>query len=371
MINQKRLVDAFLEYVQISSPTKSEGAFAKHIKSILESLGFDVLIDDAGPKVGSDTGNLIAKIKGTVESDPILFSCHMDTVSPGVNIKPIIKDEIIYSDGTTILGADDKAGIAAIIEAFKIIKENKLPHGPIEISFSVFEEGGLHGAKNLDFKGFKSKRAFILDSGGNPGQIVIQGPAQDKIHAKIIGKPAHAGVCPEEGISAIMVAASAINQMNLLRIDEETTANIGVINGGSVTNIVTPEVTILAEARSLDNHKLSKQSNHMKACFEKAAEEAGAKAEVEIIRMYDAFKVDASDEIVKILETACRNIGIEPYTEASGGGSDTNIFNANGIKAINLGTGERKPHTLEEHIYIKDLIKVTELVLEIIKLHHI
>ena len=371
MINQTRLVDAFMKYVQISSPTKSEGEFAKFIKEILEDLDFEVEIDDAGPKVGSDTGNVVAKIKGTVEGEPILFSCHMDTVSPGLNIKPIIKDGAIYSDGTTILGADDKAGIAAIIEALRIIKENNLPHGPIEISFSVFEEGGLHGAKNLDFKKFSAKRAFILDSGGDLGQIVVQGPAQDKIHVKIVGKPAHAGVCPEEGISAIMVAADAISQMKLLRIDAETTANIGVINGGSVTNIVTPEVTILAEARSLDNHKLSKQSSHMKACFEKAAEEAGAKAEVEIIRMYDAFKVDPADEIVKVLETACRNIGVEPYTEASGGGSDTNIFNANGIKAINLGTGERKSHTLEEHIYINDLVKVTELVLEIIKLHHL
>ncbi|GAU75695.1 M20/M25/M40 family metallo-hydrolase [Fusibacter sp. 3D3] len=369
MINQIRLVEAFMQYVQISSPTKSEGAFANFIKVELEKLGLEVSIDDAGEKVGSDTGNVIAKLNGTCNGDPILLSCHMDTVSPSIDIKPVIKDHVIYSDGTTILGADDKAGIAAIIEALTVIKENDIPHGPIEISLSIFEEGGLHGAKNLDFKKFESQSAFVLDSGGDPGQIIIQGPAQDKIHARITGKSAHAGVCPEEGISAIMVAANAIDQMKLLRIDSETTANIGTIQGGSVTNIVASEVEILAEARSLNNDKLKAQSDHMKACFENAAAKFGAKVEVEINRMYNAFKVDATEDIVKIAEMACTNIGIKPFTAASGGGSDTNIFNANGIKAINLGIGERKPHTLEEHIHIKDLVKVAELVLEIIKLH--
>ncbi|MBF4694533.1 M20/M25/M40 family metallo-hydrolase [Fusibacter ferrireducens] len=368
MINRIRLVEAFMKYVQISSPTKNEGAFAKFIKVELEKLGLEVAIDHAGEKVGSDTGNIIANLEGTREGEPILLSCHMDTVSPGVDIKPLIKEDTIYSDGTTILGADDKAGIAAILEALAVIKENNLPHGPVEISFSIFEEGGLYGAKNLDFKQFKSQQAFIFDSSGDPGQIIIQGPAQDKIHVTIKGKPAHAGVCPEEGISAIMVAANAINQMKLLRIDSETTANIGSIQGGSATNIVTPEVQILAEARSLDNDKLKAQSNHMKACFESAADQFGAKAEVQINRMYDAFKIDAHDEIVKKVEMACTSVGIKPSTASSGGGSDTNVFNTNGIKAINLGIGARKPHTLDEHIHINDLVKASELVLEIIRL---
>ncbi len=369
MINQERLVNEFMRYVQISSPTKSESEFAGFIKGELEALGFSVIIDDAGEKVGSNSGNVIAKLDGNTEGEPILFSCHMDTVSPGVDIKPHIKDGVIYSDGTTVLGADDKAGIAAILEALKVIKEENRSHGPLEISFSIFEEGGLHGAKNLDYSLFKSKKAFILDSGGDPGQIIIQGPAQDKIHVKVTGKPAHAGVSPEDGISAIMVASEAISNMKLLRIDEETTANIGSINGGGATNIVTPEVIIAAEARSLDNSKLSAQSNHMKACFEAAAEKFGAKVEVDVVRMYNAFAVDESDEIVKITKEACANIGVEGFTASTGGGSDTNVFNGNGIKAINLGIGERKPHTLEEHIYIKDLTKVSELVLELIKLH--
>lgn len=367
MVNEERVVQEFMKYVQIDSPTKHEADFAKFIKGELEALGFEVKVDDAGEKVGSNTGNVIAKIKGTREGRPILFSCHMDTVSPSIGIKPIIKDGTIYSDGTTILGGDNKAGIAAIVEALKTIKENNIDHGPIEIAFSIFEEGGLFGAKNMDFSQFESKMAFVLDSGGDPGQIIVQGPAQDKVDVKVMGRPAHAGVAPEEGISAIMVAAEAISQMKLLRIDKETTANIGSIEGGGPTNIVTPEVIVRAESRSLDNDKLAAQSKHMVECFEKAAEKFGATLEVEVKRMYSAFKIEEDAEIVKFAQGACENVGIKHFLDSSGGGSDTNVINANGIAAVNLGIGERKPHTLEEHLHIVDLVNSSKLVMELIK----
>jgi tripeptide aminopeptidase len=367
MINQDRVVHSFLEYVQISSPTKMEGKFAKHMIVELQNLGFEVTVDDAGEKLGCDTGNVIAKLAGTTGADPILFSCHMDTVSPGIDIKPIIKDGVIYSDGTTILGGDDKAGIAAIIEAIRVIKEENIAHGDIEVVFSIFEEGGLHGAKNLDYSNLHSKHAFVLDSGGDPGQIIVKGPAQDKLDFVVTGRPAHAGVAPEEGISAIMVASEAISKMTLLRIDSETTANIGRIEGGTVTNIVAPECTVKAEARSLDNEKLKKQSDHMVECFKVAAEKFGATVDAKVERMYSAFSVDENDIIVQNVKAACEKIGLKPFTAPSGGGSDTNIFNANGITAVNLGIGERKPHTLEEHLHIVDLVNASKLVLEIIK----
>lgn len=367
MLNEKRLVDAFMDYVSISSPTKSEGRFAAYISKVLESLGLVVFIDDAGEKVGSDTGNVIAKLKGTAEGETLLFSCHMDTVSPGIDIKPHIKDGIIYSDGTTVLGGDDKAGIAAIIEALTVIKEQNIAHADLEVVFSIFEEGGLHGAKNLNFDQFNAKSIFVLDSGGDPGQIIIKGPAQDKLTFKVFGRPAHAGVAPEEGISAIEVACAAISKMKLLRIDEETTANIGRIEGGSVTNIVPAEAVVFAEARSLDNHKLKAQSDHMVACFEDATKAFGATVEIEVSRMYSAFSIDENAEIVNMAKAACQRTGLTPFTASSGGGSDTNIFNANGLMAINLGIGEKKPHTLEEHLHIKDLVATSHLVLELIK----
>ncbi|WP_032122937.1 M20/M25/M40 family metallo-hydrolase [Clostridium amazonitimonense] len=368
MINEKRLVENFMSYVQIDSETKNEKEFADFIAKELESIGLEVYRDKAGEKVGSNTGNIIAKLSGTRNGEPILFSCHMDTVSPGVGIKPIIKDGVIYSDGTTILGGDDKGGIAAIVEALKVIKEDNIEHGPVEVVFTIFEEGGLFGAKNLEYDKISAKKAFVLDSGGDVGQIIVKGPAQDKIDVKIIGRPAHAGVCPEEGISAIQVASEAISNMKLLRIDEETTANIGSINGGKVTNIVCPEIEIKAEARSLSSEKLDVQTAHMVECFKKAAEKFGAKAEIDTARAYGPFVIEENDAIVDHAKKACEIIGLKPFTAATGGGSDTNILNGNGIKAINLGIGERKAHTLEEHMKIEDLVNASKLVLEIIKL---
>lgn len=362
-VNTERLVERFLKYVQIDSPTKSEGDFAQVLVTALTSLGLEVHVDQAGEALGSNTGNILARLEGNVEGDPILFSCHMDTVSPGIGIKPIVKGGTIFSDGTTILGADNKAGIAAIIEALLVIKEKQLKHPTIEVAFSIFEEGGLHGAKHMDMGWFKSKMAFVLDSGGDPGQIITCGPAQDKVDAYITGRPAHAGVCPEEGISALMVAAKAIESMMLLRIDAETTANIGKIEGGGATNIVVPTATVFAEARSLNAEKLTRQSEHMKACFEAAAAHYGAQVEVKITRMYEPFVISEDEAIVLKAKAAAKAIGVESFTDSTGGGSDTNVFNGKGIKAVNLGIGERKPHTLEEHLHIVDLENTARLVL--------
>jgi tripeptide aminopeptidase len=369
MINEKRLLDRFLRYIQIDSPTKFERDFAEYLKEEMEKMGLTVYMDNAGESIGSNSGNLIAKLNGNAKGETILFSAHMDTVSPGTGIKPIIKDGVIFSDGTTVLGGDDKAGIAAILEAIETIIENDIPHPNIEVVFSIFEEGGLYGAKNLEYDKLNAKRGFVLDSGGDPGQIIIQGPAQNKINARFIGKEAHAGVAPENGISAIQIAAEAIINMKLLRVDEETTANVGYISGGEVTNIVTKEVEIKAEARSLSDNKLKEQTDHMVKCCKDAAQKYGGEAIVEVSHSYGAFKVNEEDEIVEKVKQACNNIGIKPFTAASGGGSDTNILNANGITAVNLGIGERKPHTLEEHLYIKDLENAAKLVLEIVKVH--
>lgn len=369
MINKKRLLDRFLQYVQIDSPTKEELEFAEFMKAELEKLGLDVYMDNAGEKVGSNSGNLVARLKANGEGETIIFSAHLDTVSPSRGIKPQIRDGVIYSDGTTILGGDDKAGIAAIMEALEVVVENNLPHGEIEVALTIFEEGGLFGSKNLDYSKLNAKKGFVMDSGGDPGVIIIQGPAQNKIDVKFIGKEAHAGVAPETGISAIEMAAEAISNMKLLRIDEETTANIGSISGGSATNIVTKEVEFHAEARSLDNDKLKEQTDHMVKCCEDAAEKFGGKVEINVQNAYGAFKIDEDHELVNSVKLACKNLGFESKTTTSGGGSDTNIFNSNGIDAINLGIGERKPHTLEEHLHIVDLENAAKLALEIIKVH--
>lgn len=369
MTNNKRLIDEFLELVQIDSPSSKEGNVAKVLVKKLEEIGLSVEVDNAGEIHGGETGNVIATLKGNREGKKILFSSHMDTVSPGIGIKPIIDEEagIIKSDGTTVLGSDDKAGIAAILEGLRYIKENNIEHSDITVVFSIWEEGGLFGAKSLDYSKLDVDYGFVLDSGGSPGEIIVKAPGQDRIAVKIKGRPAHAGLQPEAGISAIMVASRAIENMNLLRIDEETTANIGIVKGGEATNIVMPELEIIAEARSLDEGKLDAQTSHMIETFEKAVKEFGAEIEVETSRMYSPLNIDENDDIVEFTKKAFANLNIEGKTASTGGGSDTNVLNKNGVKAVNLGIGMKKAHTLEEYIAIEDLINSAKTVIEIIK----
>lgn len=362
-MNKDRIVSQFLEFVQISSPSGKEGNFAKLLKEEMEKLGLEVVVDrEAGVKANSDAGNLIGYLKGTKDVEPIMFCAHMDTVTPCENIEPVIEDGIIKSKGNTILSGDDKGGIVAILEGIRHLKENNIPHGDIEVVFTIFEEGGLFGAKYLDYSLVKSKMAFILDSGGNVGQVIVQGPAQSQIHAKFHGKAAHAGLSPEKGISAIQVAARAIDRMNLLRIDEETTANIGIIKGGSATNIVADYAELEFEARSLNQEKLDKQVQHMVETLEKAAEDFGATVDIDAKLNYPSFKLDMEEPVLKIVEKAMNKVNVTYEPTSTGGGSDTNIFNGNGIKATNLAIGMFNAHSVDEYIAVDDLVKAAELV---------
>jgi tripeptide aminopeptidase len=369
MINQERLVQEFIEMVKIDSLSKQEGKFAAYLKEKLIELGLEVFIDEqAGRQAGSDTGNLFGRLKGKREGVPvILFSAHMDTVPLGEGIQPQIREGTIYSSGNTILGSDDKAGIAIILEVLRHIQEEKIEHGDIEVLFTIGEEAGLLGSRYLDYSLLRAEMGFVLDSDGEPGTIICQAPAHERIDAVIQGKAAHAGMNPEEGVNAIQVAARAINKMNLLRIDEETTANIGVIKGGEATNIVCERVELEGEARSLSEEKLCQQTRHMVNCLQEACDEMGARLEVETTREYPVFKLKEDEPIVKIAREAAESLGLKVNITASGGGSDTNYFSANGIKTVNLGIGMSQAHTKEEFIKIKDLVMSAHYVTEIIK----
>lgn len=365
MVNRDRIINTFFEYIKIDSETLNEGKMAEKLVEDMRALGMEVWTDKAGEKIGSNGNNVYGYLKGNLELEPLLFLAHMDTVKPGVNIEPVIKNDTIYSSGNTILGGDDKSGIVGIMEALKVIKEENLSHGPIEVAFTICEEGGLKGSKNLEYDKLKSKNAFVLDSGGDVGKVVVQAPGQDKIVAKIKGKSAHAGVAPEEGISAISVAAEAIVNMKLLRIDEETTANIGMISGGIATNIVCPEVEIIAEARSINNEKLKLQTAHMVDALNKAIEKFGAEMELEVTHSYDPVNIEKGDEILKITEEACQRAKVSFKSTSTGGGSDANVLNGNGIKAVTLGTGMEKVHTNEEFITVENLVNTAKVTLEI------
>jgi tripeptide aminopeptidase len=367
-INEERLIHEFLELVQIDSETKHEEQIAAVLKQKLTDLGVNVIEDDAKEKTGHGAGNLICTLKGNQsKAEPIYFTSHMDTVVPGKGIKPKVKNGLISSDGTTILGADDKAGLAAMIEALHIIKEQKVAHGDIQFIITVGEESGLAGAKALDPSSITASFGYALDSNGEVGDIIVAAPTQAKLKAIIKGKTAHAGVAPEQGISAITLASRAISKMKLGRIDKETTANIGRFEGGKQTNIVADHVEILAEIRSLQPEKMEKQAQSMKETFEQTAREAGGDAEVHIQIMYPGFKQQAGDPVVEVARKAAEKIGRKPKLLQSGGGSDANIIAGFGIPTVNLAVGYEDIHTTNESMPIKELVKTAEFVVAIIQ----
>ncbi|HEX7056086.1 MAG TPA: M20/M25/M40 family metallo-hydrolase [Bacilli bacterium] len=372
-VNKDRLLAAFFDLVKIDSETEQEEEIGRELKNLFGGLGLDVFEDDTKTITGHGSGNLFFTLEaspGLENRGTIFFTCHMDTVKPGKGIRPRIdKDGYIRSDGTTILGSDDKAGLAALLEVIRTLKEKKIAHGRIQFIITAGEESGLIGARALDPELVQAKYGFAVDSTGKVGGICIAAPAQTKIDVNIIGKSAHAGVNPEDGISAIQVASKAISRMPLGRIDFETTANIGKFAGGFATNIVCETVSIAAEARSLDNKKLDRQVEAMQNAFVATAAEFGATAEVTVLRMYPGFKLNEKDEVVQIAKRAIVNAGLQPSTFHSGGGSDANVFNGYGIPTVNLALGYEHIHTTKEQIAVQSLLDAAEVVLAIIREH--
>ena len=366
MINAERLLDTFLRYVQIDSENGHEKVMGETLVRDVKALGLDPITDKAGETFGSDGFNVFFRFPGTLPGDPFVLSAHMDTVVPGKGIKPFIEDGIIKSGPDTILGGDDKSGICGILEAITTILEKGLPHRTAEVVFSIGEEGGMRGAKAFDMSQLQSKRAFVLDSSGDVGKVIVGAPGQIKIFADVVGKRAHAGLAPEQGISAIQVAAKGSARMNLLRIDEETTCNIGTIKAEYATNIVPDRVSLVAEVRSRNFDKLNAQAAHMKDCLQAACDEAGAQLEIELRTNYVSYRVPEDSETVKMVLDAAKRVGVKGFTALGGGGSDANIFNRNGIEAVVLGTGMTKVHTTEEILKIENLNNIAELAFQLL-----
>ena len=372
MVQQDRLVQQFISLVQVDSETKYEQEISSVLKQKFTDLGLSWAEDDAAAKTGHGAGNLFVMFPATAGKEhlpTIFFTSHMDTVTPGKGIKPSFgEDGYIRSDGTTILGADDKAGLAAMFEAIQVMQENNIPHGPIQFVITVGEESGLFGARAMDAKHLVAKYGYALDSNGEIGGIAVAAPTQAKIFMKIFGKSAHAGVNPEDGVSAIQVASKAISRMKLGRIDHETTANIGKFEGGGATNVVCDFVQIDAEARSIVQDKVEAQVASMKEALESAAADMGARAEFEHVILYPAYKYTEQDEVVQLAMKAIQNIGKTPRTFHTGGGSDANIFNGFGVPTVNLSVGYEDIHTTKERIKVEDMVSLTQLVIEIVKL---
>ncbi|MHB9145706.1 MAG: M20/M25/M40 family metallo-hydrolase [Symbiobacteriia bacterium] len=365
----QRVVELLLELVTTDSASFQERVMADLLTTKLRGLGFEVYEDLAGQAVGSTSGNLLARLPGLgskAGQEPLLFSAHMDRVAGGIGIKPVTRDDVIYSDGTTILGADDAAGLAAILEGVQVATETGMDRPPIEVIFSICEENGLLGSQNLDYSWLTARQGFVMDSGGPVGTVILQGPYQSKVTAVVHGRAAHAGVAPEKGINAIRIAADAIARMRIGRIDPQSTANIGSIAGGVATNIVPDRVDVKGEARSLDGSTLRLQVQHMVSCFEQAAADAGGQAEVEVKEMYPGFHLPESAPVVQRAVKAIRQLGREPVLRATGGGSDANVLNGHGLPTVGLGLGYEEVHSFGEHIPVAQLVLAAQLVTQLI-----
>ncbi|MDY0267773.1 M20/M25/M40 family metallo-hydrolase [Trichloromonas sp.] len=376
MINQQRLCEEFARQAAIASPSRREGEISRYLTWRFQELGGTVTMDQAGAAAGSESGNLIVQIPARgKESEPLMLSVHMDTVEPAEGVTPVLADGVFTSAGETILGADDKAGIAEIIEALEVIRERDIPHGPLEVVVTICEEIGLVGAKLLDYSLIRSRRGLALDTSG-VDRIIRKAPCANKLRFEILGRESHAGIAPEQGLSAIAIAGKAIAEMKLGRIDDETTANLGTIEGGQATNIVPNRVVIEGEARSHDGDKLARQTEHMVGCFQRAALHASVAIDgkvvhgavrVEVVGDYPLMQVGEDAGIVQLVREAGAALGRTIAVEAAGGGSDANIFNGHGIETVILGTGMDRVHTVDEQVKVTDMVRVAELLVEIIR----
>ncbi len=376
-VNRERIKHILLDLIRIDSLSRRERACAMRLKREMEQLGAVCRFDSAADRVKGEVGNLIARIEGNVAGAPPLLICaHMDTVSPGEGVKPVVDGDIIRSDGTTVLGGDDKSGCAIICETIHQLREQRIAHGPVEAVFTVCEEIGLLGAKHLDLNLIEAREGLVYDSDA-PGYLFIRAPGAKALRFTVRGLEAHAGMAPERGLSAIKIAAEAIASMRLGRIDNETTANLGTIEGGRALNVVPNQVVVRGEARSRDNAKLERQVAHMIQCFEDAVARHGvtldgrhfkAALEYSARTEYEAMNVPDDAPIVRKVVEAARRAGRVVKPEAMGGGCDANVLNRRGLTVANLGTGMREIHTVREWLDLNDMISATEVTLELIRL---
>ena len=363
MINEQRLLAEFLTLTAFDSESLHEGPIRDYLAQRLASLGMEVEEDGAAAVLGSEAGNLYARLEGAGES--VLFSAHMDTVSPGRGKRAVVEGGIVRSDGTTVLGADDCAGLAAILEALTVLRERDLPHPPIEILFTVAEEIYGKGSALFDDARLQSKTAYVLDLSGPAGRAAVCAPTILRLDVTVRGRAAHAGFCPEQGVNALGIAASTLARIPTGRVAEDTTVNFGTISGGTGVNIVPEEIRIAGEIRSLDHGRALERSEEIAQSFRRQAADLGGEAEVTVTEQIRAYRIDGKEPVVRRFERAALALGLEPRQITTFGGSDNNHFVRRGIRGIVLACGMNAVHSVRETLDIAELAKCAELTLRL------
>jgi tripeptide aminopeptidase len=362
-VSDERLLQTFLDLVRIPTAPFREASCARYCAQALTECGAEVVFDDTRAATGSDTGNLVAWIPGTVPGLRLGLSAHMDTVGDASEVVPVVGgDRVVRPAGDTILGADDKAGLAAVIEAVRRVTERGQRHAGIQILFTVAEEVGLVGAKAMAPETIRADLVLVLDAMGQVGGIVTAAPTHRTFRAEFTGTAAHAGVEPEKGSSALLMAARAVSSMGLGRIDEDTTANIGTISGGVATNVVAPHAVVTGECRSIDPERVERVCAAMEAALRSAAAEGGGAVQVTWQTEYRSYRIDEASPEYLLVASAMRDLGIEPRPFHTGGGADSNIFAAAGVAAMALSGGMADVHGPGEHIAVSEIEVMTALV---------
>jgi tripeptide aminopeptidase len=365
--NGSRLLDTFLQAVRVDSPSGEEATFARWCAERLSALGCDVRIDGTATMTGSDTGNVIAELAGIAAGSTVVLSAHLDTVEPGRGIEPVVEDGVVRSAGDTILGSDDKAGVAAILETLSVLHESGRPHARVRVLLTTCEEVGLRGARAIDARDCEGDVCLVLDAAGDVGGIVTGAPTHYTFSATFLGVAAHAGVEPEKGRSAILMAAHAVSAMPLGRLDATTTANVGEITGGGATNVVPATCSLRGECRALDANRAEEVRGAMDAALKAAALEGGGTVTVAWAKEYDGYLFAADDPALAIVFGGVRAAGFEPRPFVTGGGSDANMLSVKGLPAVALSCGMTDVHGTGETIAVSDMEGLVRLLLATIE----
>jgi len=360
------VVSLFTELAALPSPPGDERAVADVVAAYMRDLGLDVSEDDVGEKIGSNTGNLYARVEGTDGGTPLFLCAHLDTVPPTAGIEPVLEDGVIRNSAGTILGADNKSAVAVMLEATRRILAENRPHGGIELLFTPMEETGLHGAGAFDHDRLHARVGYVYDQAAPIGEVILGAPYSHSMRVELHGRAAHSGMFPEEGRSAIAAAAKAIADFKLGRVDEETTANVGVIDGGTAGNIVPEWCTFLADVRAHDPKNLADLVREMLESITFAASLEDCQVETEVHKSYNGYRFKRDDDVVRIASSALERAGVEPTFALSGGGADANVFNERGLACVNLANGMLDIHTPDERIAVADLERMVDVTLALV-----
>ena len=361
------VAELFLELARVPSPSGQERAVADQVVDYLRALALPVDEDDAGARIDSTIGNLLCRIEPSGEGTPLFFCAHLDTVPPEGPIEPVVEDGVVRNGGGTILGADNKAAVAAMLEATRRIVAENRPHGGIELLFTPKEEVGLRGAGAFDQERLHARLGYVYDHAGPIGEVILGAPYQVKLDASFRGRAAHSGMYPEEGRSAIAAAARAIADLRLGRLDEETTANVGEIHGGTARNIVPERCSFAAEARCHDERKLGELVQEMLETITFAAQVSDCDVETAVDPSARGYRFKRDDEAVRLAAAALERTGFQPTYGLSGGGADANVFNERGLQCVNLANGMTDIHTPDERIAVADLDRMVDVTLALVE----